>query len=32
VLTNDVMHDAWFTEGARIGWEQELGKLERALG
>jgi hypothetical protein len=26
------MHDAWFTESARIGWEQELGKLERALG
>jgi uncharacterized protein YndB with AHSA1/START domain len=32
VLTNDVMHDAWFTESARMGWEQELGKLERALG
>ena len=30
-VTNDVMHDAWFTEGARMGWEQELGKLERAL-
>ena len=30
-LTNDVMHDAWFTEGARMGWEQELGKLEKAL-
>jgi hypothetical protein len=25
------MHDAWFTESARMGWEQELGKLESAL-
>ncbi|HEY1418850.1 MAG TPA: SRPBCC domain-containing protein [Myxococcaceae bacterium] len=31
-VTNDVMHDAMWTERARMGWEQELGKLERALG
>ncbi len=30
-VTNDVMHDAMWTERARMGWEQELGKLERAL-
>jgi len=31
-VTNDVMHDAMWTERARMGWEQELGKLARALG
>lgn len=31
VVTNDVMHDAMWTERARMGWEQEIGKLERAL-
>ena len=31
-VTNDVMHDPMWTERARLGWEQELGKLERALG
>jgi len=31
-VTNDVMHDAMWTERARMGWEQEIGKLERALG
>jgi uncharacterized protein YndB with AHSA1/START domain len=30
-VTNDVMHDAMWTERARMGWEQELGKLARAL-
>ena len=30
-VTNDVMHDQMWTERARRGWEQELGKLERAL-
>jgi len=30
-VTNDVMHDEMWTERARMGWEQELGKLERAL-
>ena len=30
-VTNDVMHDDMWTERARMGWEQELGKLERAL-
>jgi len=30
-VTNDVMHDAMWTERARMGWEQEIGKLERAL-
>ena len=29
-VTNDVMHDPMWTERARMGWEQELGKLERA--
>ena len=31
VVTNDVMHDAMWTERARMGWEQEIGKLEKAL-
>src|SRR5262249_23978535 len=31
-VTNDVMHDPMWTERARMGWEQELGKLEKALG
>ncbi|HTS82275.1 MAG TPA: SRPBCC domain-containing protein [Myxococcaceae bacterium] len=31
-VTNDVMHSAEWTERARMGWEQEIGKLERALG
>jgi len=31
-VTNDVMHDEMWTERARMGWEQEIGKLERALG
>ena len=31
-VTNDVMHDAMWTERARMGWEQEIGKLEKALG
>ena len=30
-VINDVMHDAMWTERARMGWEQEIGKLERAL-
>ena len=30
-VTNDVMHDVMWTERARMGWEQEIGKLERAL-
>jgi uncharacterized protein YndB with AHSA1/START domain len=30
-VTNDVMHDAEWTERARMGWEQEIGKLEKAL-
>ena len=30
-VTNDVMHDPMWTERARMGWEQEIGKLERAL-
>ena len=30
-VTNDVMHDAMWTERARMGWEQEIGKLEKAL-
>jgi uncharacterized protein YndB with AHSA1/START domain len=30
-VTNDVMHDPMWTERARLGWEQELGKLEKAL-
>ena len=30
-VTNDVMHDEMWTERARMGWEQEIGKLERAL-
>jgi uncharacterized protein YndB with AHSA1/START domain len=30
-VTNDVMHDPMWTERARMGWEQELGKLARAL-
>ena len=29
-VTNDVMHDAEWTERARMGWEQEIGKLEKA--
>ena len=29
--TNDFMHSELWTERARMGWEQELGKLERAL-
>jgi uncharacterized protein YndB with AHSA1/START domain len=32
VLTNDLMHSELWTARARMGWEQELGKLERALG
>ncbi len=31
-LTNDVMHSPEWTERARMGWEQEIGKLEKALG
>jgi uncharacterized protein YndB with AHSA1/START domain len=31
VVCNDVMHDAMWTERARMGWEQEIGKLERVL-
>jgi uncharacterized protein YndB with AHSA1/START domain len=31
VLTNDVMHDAIWTDGARRGWEQQLANLERSL-
>lgn len=31
VLTNDFMHSELWTDRARMGWEQELGKLERAL-
>ena len=31
VLANDFMHSELWTERARMGWEQELGKLERAL-
>ena len=30
-LTNDLMHSPEWTANARLGWEQELGKLERAL-
>ena len=30
-VTNDVMHDPMWTERARMGWEQEIGKLEKAL-
>ena len=30
-VTNDVMHDAMWTERARMGGEQEIGKLEKAL-
>ena len=30
-VTNDVMHEPMWTERARMGWEQELGKLEKAL-
>ena len=30
-VTNDVMHDRMWTDRARMGWEQELGKLARAL-
>jgi len=32
VVTNDVMHDATWTENARRGWEQQIGKLEKSLG
>lgn len=32
VVHNDVMHDAPWTERARMGWEQQIGKLERSLG
>lgn len=31
-VTNDVMHDEMWTQRARTGWEQEIGKLEKALG
>ena len=31
-VTNDVMHDEMWTQRARMGWEQEIGKLEKALG
>jgi uncharacterized protein YndB with AHSA1/START domain len=29
VVTNDALHDAQWTEMSRMGWEQQLGKLER---
>lgn len=32
VVTNDAMHDAAWTERARAGWEQQIGKLARTLG
>ena len=32
VLTNDLMHSELWTARARMGWDQELGRLERALG
>jgi hypothetical protein len=31
VLTFDAMHDEVWTQRAAMGWENELGKLERAL-
>lgn len=31
VLTLDAMHDEQWTQRAVMGWESELGKLERAL-
>jgi len=30
-LTSDVMHDELWTGRARLGWEQELGKLAKVL-
>jgi uncharacterized protein YndB with AHSA1/START domain len=31
VLTFDAMHDEYWTNMARMGWESELGKLEQVL-
>jgi hypothetical protein len=31
VLTFDAMHDDHWTTMARMGWENELGKLDKAL-
>lgn len=31
VLTLDAMHDEQWTQRAVMGWESELGKLERVL-
>jgi predicted dehydrogenase len=31
VLTFDAMHDEHWTQMARMGWENELGKLAKAL-
>ncbi|HZX41261.1 MAG TPA: SRPBCC domain-containing protein [Myxococcaceae bacterium] len=32
VVTNDAMHDPMWTENARLGWGQQIGKLASALG
>jgi uncharacterized protein YndB with AHSA1/START domain len=31
VVVNDAMHDDQWTEMARMGWEQQIGKLEKAV-
>jgi hypothetical protein len=31
VMTFDAMHDEYWTNLAVMGWESELGKLERVL-
>jgi len=31
VVTNDVLHDAIWTENAHRGWEQQIANLERSL-
>jgi len=31
VVTNDVLHDAIWTENARRGWEQQIGNLEKTF-
>jgi uncharacterized protein YndB with AHSA1/START domain len=31
IITNDVMHDEQWTTMARMGWTQQIGKLEKLL-
>jgi len=32
IITNDVMHDEQWTTMARMGWTQQIGKLEKLTG